>query len=604
FPAIFTQSNRGARIIVISGFKFVRQQRLGMKTRWFCGSHSKYGCKAHLYLNDDNEIITCNNNHSHEPPAVLGSQSAGSNLAPEDAVERTDDIRRIAGSRWIQAAEDREILVMRTALGNPMLNIGGYKFYKHCESGNGTKIRWLCEIEITRTSLGTPMLTQGSHKFYIQNQTAKGAKIRWLCGKKRCKAFFLTSITDAEPSFDTSSKGGTVIVLNGYRFSIHRVVGYKTRWHCASHKSRGCKAYIYTIDREIVKCVNEHYHEKPKKVFNNRDDDSSKSKLEYAAQRHYDEPWEGVNHIIVTPDLPVPVQALDMKYLPQGIIKTEEQKPKLCRTRAVKRPDTPEPLDSCGCNHNCVDKLNGEAQKELFNEFWSLRDRQIQRDYLVDRVKFEEPKKSLVNDSRKKFSLTYTFVYRNHEYNVCRMVFLHTLNVTEKLIRYALLNKDRDVNLPCPEEACFNTTPRGGTVIVHEGYRFSRHHVTDSKTRWHCATHKGKGCRAYIYTVDTQIVRYSTPGAVFAIGRRGARTILLNGYKFLKQRSNGAKCRWWCGTHSGRGCKAVIFTVNDLIIRCNADHNHEPPAPGSLPWPSQVQSGVAVSYDGSKTERF
>ncbi|CAH2267919.1 jg8381 [Pararge aegeria aegeria] len=228
----------------------------------------------------------------------------------------------------------------------------------------------------------------------------------------------------------------------------------------------------------------------------------------------YDEPWEGVNHIVVTPDFPVPFETDTIKYFPQNIIKTE----RFYRTRTVKRPETPEPLGSCGCNFNCVNEIDAAAQKELFDEFWSLRDRQFQRDYLVEKVKVQEPKTSLVDDSKKRFSLNYTLVYRNKEYYVCKKFFLNTLNVTEKLIRYALLNKDRKLNMPFPEEACFNTTPRGApffevttrgnAVLVWGGYRFGKQREQGSKTRWACTKHNSSLCTAYLTTVDNQIVLY------------------------------------------------------------------------------------------------
>ncbi|XP_039750403.1 protein tramtrack, beta isoform isoform X3 [Pararge aegeria] len=227
--------------------------------------------------------------------------------------------------------------------------------------------------------------------------------------------------------------------------------------------------------------------------------DSTSPDLLGSYSEHPPQSLQRVNQIVVTPDLPVPIET--------GAIKTDEKKTKFCRKRAIVRPETPKPLYSCGCHHNCVAKINGEIQNDLFNEFWSLSDRQTQRDYLVHRVKFEEPKKSLVNESRKKFSLTYTFVYRDNVYNVCRQFFMNTLNVSEKVIRYALLNKDKDLNLELPQEASFSTTSRGGTVIVYKGFRFRRHVVSDAKTRWHCAAHRNKGCRAYLYTIGTQIVR-------------------------------------------------------------------------------------------------
>lgn len=61
---------------------------------------------------------------------------------------------------------------------------------------------------------------------------------------------------------------------------------------------------------------------------------------------------------------------------------------------------------------------------------------------------------------------------------------------------------------------------------------------------------------------------------VFIRGSRGARIISIGGFKFLKQATYGIKTRWYCRCQRN-GCKAVIYTIEDQIIKCNNNHNHD-----------------------------
>lgn len=42
-----------------------------------------------------------------------------------------------------------------------------------------------------------------------------------------------------------------MIVHKGFKFTVHRQFGLKTRWRC-TERHRGCRAFIYTIDEEII----------------------------------------------------------------------------------------------------------------------------------------------------------------------------------------------------------------------------------------------------------------------------------------------------------------------------------------------------------------
>lgn len=58
----------------------------------------------------------------------------------------------------------------------------------------------------------------------------------------------------------TSQRGAPILIVDGYRYSRHRVRGPKTRWYCSSHHKKGCKAALHTIGGEIVKKYECHNH--------------------------------------------------------------------------------------------------------------------------------------------------------------------------------------------------------------------------------------------------------------------------------------------------------------------------------------------------------
>lgn len=65
--------------------------------------------------------------------------------------------------------------------------------------------------------------------------------------------------------------------------------------------------------------------------------------------------------------------------------------------------------------------------------------------------------------------------------------------------------------------------------------------------------------------------------ANFITSRRGNQLILLSGYTFYKfKTSKKQTSMWMCSTHRGKGCKAVVHTVNDRIISLKKVHNHPP----------------------------
>lgn len=65
--------------------------------------------------------------------------------------------------------------------------------------------------------------------------------------------------------------------------------------------------------------------------------------------------------------------------------------------------------------------------------------------------------------------------------------------------------------------------------------------------------------------------------AKFITSNRGKQLILLNGYKYTRNRLQAGKTRWLCSTHVSKGCKARLHTVNDVVVEVGHYHDHPPP---------------------------
>ncbi|KAL0831911.1 hypothetical protein ABMA28_001430 [Loxostege sticticalis] len=64
--------------------------------------------------------------------------------------------------------------------------------------------------------------------------------------------------------------------------------------------------------------------------------------------------------------------------------------------------------------------------------------------------------------------------------------------------------------------------------------------------------------------------------AMFATTCRGASIIIFAGYEFSKHRFQAGKTRWYCRTHYNKGCSAVIFTFENVIVKVRNIHSHPP----------------------------
>lgn len=62
--------------------------------------------------------------------------------------------------------------------------------------------------------------------------------------------------------------------------------------------------------------------------------------------------------------------------------------------------------------------------------------------------------------------------------------------------------------------------------------------------------------------------------ACFVLSRFGKKLIKIGDYTFYLLRVIGPKTHWRCSTHSSKGCKAAISTIEEQIISIKNVHNH------------------------------
>ncbi|OWR46265.1 hypothetical protein KGM_208264 [Danaus plexippus plexippus] len=105
----------------------------------------------------------------------------------------------------------------------------------------------------------------------------------------------------------------------------------------------------------------------------------------------------------------------------------------------------------------------------------------------------------------------------------------------------------------------------------------------DEKKIWRCSRYNTMKCRSTVTTHGEVVVliknehNHPPPSPVFNRSLSGAPILILNGYRFGYHIKSGLKTRWRCGSARHKKCKAHVYTVDDIIVKCQTEHNHDPP---------------------------
>ncbi|CAG9579991.1 unnamed protein product [Danaus chrysippus] len=106
----------------------------------------------------------------------------------------------------------------------------------------------------------------------------------------------------------------------------------------------------------------------------------------------------------------------------------------------------------------------------------------------------------------------------------------------------------------------YSITSLGSPMIIIQGFKFYKHHESHggNKVRWTCGCLRRKK-------------------SVFNRSSSGTPILNFNGYRFGFHIKRGLKTRWRCGSARHKKCKAHIYTVDDVIVKYQTEHNHNPP---------------------------
>ncbi|KAI5646844.1 FLYWCH zinc finger domain-containing protein [Phthorimaea operculella] len=126
-------------------------------------------------------------------------------------------------------------------------------------------------------------------------------------------------------------------------------------------------------------------------------------------------------------------------------------------------------------------------------------------------------------------------------------------------------------------------------LAVCDGYTFYHQQTSKTTMRWSCLRQPCK-CSASLTTdKEGALIRvnvdhnhpppkFTIHNVYFATSKRGNPSISVDGFTFRKHQSSGVKSRWLCSTHNNRGCKALLHTIDGIIVKIRNEHHHEPPA--------------------------
>ena len=120
------------------------------------------------------------------------------------------------------------------------------------------------------------------------------------------------------------------------------------------------------------------------------------------------------------------------------------------RGKAVKKIQIKE---GCHCRLHCTSRITEEKRMTLFSEFWKFGCLLRQREYLCRHVLNVEKKTSKVFgcESRRKRSLAWFFQIDGRKVKVCKLFFLRTLDISERMV-YTALDKETDTGIVLPDK--------------------------------------------------------------------------------------------------------------------------------------------------------
>lgn len=106
------------------------------------------------------------------------------------------------------------------------------------------------------------------------------------------------------------------------------------------------------------------------------------------------------------------------------------------------------------CNLHCPERVIEEKRKELFDNYWKLGSRDLQRDYIRSCITVIPPH---IRYPKNMDRQSFYFTINGHKVRVCKKFFILTLDISNRTINYSIFEKDRKCHL---EKYCMFTCKR------------------------------------------------------------------------------------------------------------------------------------------------
>ncbi|CAG9787350.1 unnamed protein product [Diatraea saccharalis] len=115
-------------------------------------------------------------------------------------------------------------------------------------------------------------------------------------------------------------------------------------------------------------------------------------------------------------------------------------------------------------------------------------------------------------------------------------------------------------------QVLYSVTRRGAPSLLVDGFSFVARKRRGARVYWTCRS-RAHGCAARALTLHVE----------FVISNRGRRHMRLGGFSFYAEKvfPEKSKVRWRC---TRRTCRAYAHTLHDRIFALSNVHSHEPPA--------------------------
>lgn len=105
------------------------------------------------------------------------------------------------------------------------------------------------------------------------------------------------------------------------------------------------------------------------------------------------------------------------------------------------------------CQQKCWYKFSENDRKNIFNEFWQLKKKSSQFEYLIRCVRQEPIKRKRTKDvSRRSMSFKYFLFYMGETKQVCQQFLLSTLDITQRFLMYSILKNRSLTNVSKDED--------------------------------------------------------------------------------------------------------------------------------------------------------